>query len=142
MIGKTGTQIQGDVLKLLKGSPLDMYTNGGLYREGIRPRDSRMEDIVVVYTYGSGAQTQTGIVTILVFVPDIGPFADGVSVMDSARCEEIEVLAARTLEECFAANRSEYLFSLYETIASIHDEDTNESFVSIKLQYKRINPSL
>lgn len=142
MQGKTGTQIQSDVMALLKGSPLDVYTNGGIYREGMRPRGSREEDMVVVFTYGNGTQIQTGIVTILVFVPDIVPFADGVSVMDSARCEVLEGLAARTLEECFTANRSEYLFSLYETISSLHDEDVNQSFVSIKLQYRRINPTI
>lgn len=70
-MAKTGKQIQGDIRKLLMDSTLYTQISGEVYRNGYRPRDSRKEDAVVIFTAGLPEQIQTGVVTINIFVPDI-----------------------------------------------------------------------
>ena len=70
-MAKTGKQIQGDIRKLLMDSTLYTKISGEVYRNGYRPRDSRREDAVVIFTAGMPEQIQTGVVTINIFVPDI-----------------------------------------------------------------------
>ena len=92
-MAKTSKQVQGDVYKLLRDSTLYTMISGEVYRSGMRPRDSRLEDAVVIFTAGLPTQIQTGIVTVNIFVPDIDPYDNGVLVEDSERTEEVERLA-------------------------------------------------
>lgn len=134
---RTSQQVVGDVIALLKGSELDMYTNGQIYREGTRPRGSRMEDMEVIFTTGLSGQIQSGVVTILVFVPDITPFSDGVYVVDGARCERLEGYAQRWVDSLRGGKGTDYKWRLQRTIQTGHDEGIHQGFVSIKLQYDR-----
>lgn len=51
-MAKTGKQVQGDIYQLLKDSTLYTMISGDVYRNGYRPRDSRLEDAVVIFTAG------------------------------------------------------------------------------------------
>ena len=93
-MAKTGKQVQGDVYQLLKDSTLYTMISGDVYRNGYRPRDSRLEDAVVIFTAGLPNQIQTGVVTVNIFVPDIDPYDNGVFVEDGQRTEALERLAA------------------------------------------------
>ena len=131
---KTGTQIQSDIIDLLKGSPLLAALSGGMYRGGMRPRGSKKEDLMVIFTTALGGQLQQGDVTLNIYVPDIPVGKDGVLYQNSARCEEIERLA---LEEIETWNvRSAYRFTLRATISSDHDDDINQSFVVVRLGFR------
>lgn len=67
-MAKTGKQVQGDIYRLFKGSTLYTMISGDVYRNGYRPRDSRLEDAVVTFTAGLPDQIQTGVVTVNIFV--------------------------------------------------------------------------
>ena len=92
-MAKTGKQVQGDVYRLLKDSTLYAMISGDVYRNGMRPRDSRLEDAVVTFTTGFPDQIQTGVVTVNIFVPDVDPYENGVLVEDGERTEQLECLA-------------------------------------------------
>lgn len=134
-MAKTGKQVQGDIYRLLKGSSLSETISGAVYRNGYRPRDSRLEDAVVTFTGGFATQIQTGIVTVNIYVPDIDPFNDGVLVEDGERTEAIEKAAADWVES-LTASRSCYKFRLQQTIFTQEEADINQHFVVVKLAYE------
>lgn len=136
---KTAKQVQTDVIALLEGSVLAEGVNGRIYRatpeSSSRPRDSRKEDIEVIFTTGLPGQVQTGVVTIRVWVPDTDPYDNGVPVEDGARTAEIEALAQRWTES-LTAGRSGYLFRLRQTICTEAEPDIAQHFVAVRLSYK------
>lgn len=131
---KTSKQIQGDVYRMLKDSLLADEITGGVYRKGMRPRDSRLEDAVVAFTAGTPGEIQSGVVTINIYIPDIDPYDNGVYVEDGERAEELERLAADWVQD-LTADRSDYLFSLQNTITTEEDEEIRQHFVVVKLRY-------
>lgn len=135
MESKTGKQVQGDVYRLLKKSRLARELSGKVYRNGYRPRDSRMEDAVVIFTAGIPGDIQSGIVTINIYVPDIDPYKNGVWVEDGKRTEEIEALAQEWVDGLFVSI-SNYKFSLRQSIATEAEPQTGQHFVVVRLGYR------
>lgn len=134
-MAKTSKQVQGDVYRLLKDSTLYTLISGEVYRNGYRPRDSRKEDAVVIFTTGLPDEIQTGVVTVNIFVPDIDPYNNGVWVEDGARTEELEKLADAWVDS-LTAEVSNYKFKLQQTIYTEEDKDIRQHFVVVKLKYK------
>ena len=134
-MAKTAKQIQGDVYTLLRDSTLYTMISGEVYRNGLRPRDSRLEDAVVIFTTGLPDQIQTGIVTINIFVPDIDPYENGVMVEDTERTERLEALA-QAWADSLTCEVSNYKFKQQQTIYTEAEPQTNEHFVVVKLQYE------
>lgn len=132
---KTSRNIQGDVWQMLQGSDLQQSITGSVYREGMRPRDSRLEDAVVIFTSGSAAQIQEGVITVNIFVNDIDLWGNGQYVEDGSRCEEIEGLAQQWADT-LTADRSLYYFELADAISTNHDADLRQSFVVVRLRYR------
>lgn len=130
---KTAKEIEGDVYALLRESSLPDLISGDIYRDGMRPRDSRLEDAEVVWTTGLPGQIQNGVVTIKIYVPDIDPYGNGVLVENGKRTEEIEVFMQVWVENLTAG---EYLFSLQSTIATDASDERPEHFVSVALEYR------
>lgn len=131
---KTSRQIQGDIYRMLKDSILVENLSGKVYRGGTRPRDSRLEDAVVIFTTGTAEEIQSGVVTINIYVPDVDPYENGVLVEDIERTEEVERLAAEWVND-LTADKSDYKFELQQTIWTEEDTDINQHFVVIKLRY-------
>ena len=130
----TAHKVQDDIMALLRESELVDYVTGEVYREGYRPRDSRKEDIVVIFVTGTPEQVERGAVTLNIYVPDITPFNNGVYVEDGLRVSQIEHLAdlwVRSLK----ARRTNYLFNLLRTISTMREEATHEHFVVVQLEY-------
>ena len=134
-MAKTGKQVQGDIYRLFKGSTLYTMISGDVYRNGYRPRDSRLEDAVVTFTAGLPDQIQTGVVTVNIFVPDIDPYDNGVFVEDGRRTEELERLAQAWVDSLTAAV-SCYKFKLMQTIYTEEDAEINQHFIVVKLAYE------
>lgn len=134
-MAKTGKQIQGDIYQLFKDSTLYTMISGNVYRRGYRPRDSRLEDAVVIFTTGMPDQIQMGVVTVNIFVPDIDPYDNGVLVEDGERTEIIERLAADWVDS-LSADISCYRFKLMQTIYTEKEAEINQHFVVVKLAYK------
>ena len=134
-MAKTSRQIQGDIYNLLKGSALCSMISGDVYRSGYRPRDSRLEDAVVIFTTGLPDQIQTGVVTVNIYVPDIDPYQNGVLVEDGERTETIERLAQEWVDG-LTTDRSCYKFKLQQTIYTEEEPDIRHHFIVVKLKYE------
>lgn len=137
-MAKTGKQIQGDVLALLKSSSLPSLISGKVYRKGYRPRDSKLEDAIVIFTTGLPGQIETGVVTVNIYIPDIDPYQNGVLVEDGQRSETLEKAAAKWVDSLTAA-MSNYRFRLQQTIYTEEEPDINQHFVVVKLKYEYID---
>ncbi len=131
---KTGIKVEGDVFAKLRGSALAAALTGGVYRDGTRPRDSRLEDAVVIFTAGLTGEVQRGEVTINIFVPDIMPWDNGVAVPDGARLETLSELAAQWVESLNPT--SNYRFTLAATIHVTQLPERAEHFIVVKLGYQ------
>ena len=134
-MAKTSKQVQGDIYRLLKGSALCSMISGDVYRSGYRPRDSRLEDAVVIFTTGLPDQIQTGVVTVNIYVPDIDPYQNGVLVEDGERTETIERLAQEWVNG-LTTDRSCYKFRLQQTIYTEEEPDIHQHFIVVKLKYE------
>jgi hypothetical protein len=139
MMKKTGKQVQSDIIALLEGSVLANAINGKIYRStpdsSYRPRDSKSEDILVIFTTGLPDQIETGIVTLNIYIPDIENPDNGVLVEDGHRCEEFEI-AASIWVESLTADKSDYKFELQQTIYTESEPEINQHFVVVKLRYE------
>ena len=109
--------------------------SGDVYRSGYRPRDSRLEDAVVIFTTGLPDQIQTGVVTVNIYVPDIDPYQNGVLVEDGERTETIERLAQKWVDG-LTTDRSCYKFRLQQTIYTEEEPDIHQHFIVVKLKYE------
>lgn len=133
---KTASQIQGDIYQMLRSDiNLTASISGDIYREGYRPRDSKLEDVIVIITTGEVADIQRGVVTINIYVPDIDAFENGVYVQDGERTAELEAVAARWVES-LTADKSNYKFKLREPIFTEADTNINQHFVVVSLRYE------
>lgn len=130
----TAHKVQDDIMALLRESELVDYVTGEVYREGYRPRDSRKEDIVVIFVTGTPEQVERGAVTLNIYIPDITPYNNGVYVEDGLRVSQIEHLADLWVQS-LKARRTNYLFNLLRTISTMREEATHEHFVVVQLEY-------
>ena len=89
---KTETEIERDLFRLVKASPLYQEVRGKLYRRGMRPRNATTEDIVVTFISGEESQEQNGVINLNVYVPMITVGANTNKVQDLARVESLERL--------------------------------------------------
>lgn len=138
-MAKTAKQIQGDIIALLNGSDLVKQLSGSVYRgtpeSSYRPRDSKLEDLIVIFTEGTPEEIEYGTVTLNIYVPDIDPFNDGVLVEDGQRTEELEH-AADEWANSLTCDRSCYKFKLRQTIHTQYNPDLRQHFVVVKLGYE------
>lgn len=132
---KTGAQIQGAVFAMLRGSRLAREINGGIYRDGYRPRDSKKEDAIVIFTAGTADEVQEGVVTINIFVPDIDSDDDGTWIKNGRRTEQIEILAQEWFESLSTVD-SNYLFSLNQAITTDEIPEIHQHFVVVRLGFR------
>lgn len=133
---KTGKEIQSDIIALLKDSSLAAQVSGDVYRNGYRPRNSGLEDIVVTFVTGLVGEIQEGVVSVNVFVKDIEMNAgNGVLVENGARTAELERLAQDWVDS-LTAGVSGYKFTLSNSIHTSIDSIAGEHFVAIRLGYR------
>ena len=132
---KTSREIQGDIYKLLQGSSIPSAISGSIYRNGCRPRDSRLEDIIVTFTAGLPEQIQTGVVTINVFVPDIDPEGNGIHLEDIERTETLERLMSEWVES-LSTRGSGYKYHLMQTIHTQEEPEIQQHFIVVRLGYE------
>ena len=157
---KTAKEVQGDFLRMIRELPIttDQHTSnalpytlpfvlgagtladcisGSVYRQGLRPRDSRLEDITVGFVAGVPTQIQTGVVAICIYVPDIDPYDNGVMVENMERTAQLELVAQDWYDSIHTpALALGYNLTLQDTIATVEDEPIQQHFVSIMLKYK------
>ncbi|WP_290534644.1 hypothetical protein [Alistipes sp.] len=135
-MAKTSRQVQGDIYRLLRSSDMFPQLSGEVYRQGMRPRDSQLEDAVVIFTAGlADGDIETGVVTVNIFVPDIDPYGNGVFVEDGVRTEQVERMA-QDWADSLTCDKSCYKFRLQQTIYTEEEADIRQHFVVVKLAYE------
>lgn len=135
---KTAKQIQGDVRRLLLNSTIAQAISGGVYRAGLRPRDSRQEDAIITFTTGLPGQIHSGVVTVNIYVPDIDPDANGTWVENAARTAQLESLAAQWVNSLNGPD-SDYHFTLRQTIYTEPEPEIRQHFVVVRLGYSALD---
>lgn len=133
-MSKTSKEIQGDIFQLIKNSNLNSMITGSIYRAGYRPKDSNLEDVVIIFTTGLADQIETGVVTINIFVPDIDNYISGNKIENGQRCEQLEQAAENWVESISVSTN--YKFKLNQTIYTENEPEIKQHFVVIKLGYK------
>lgn len=131
----TSKRVQGDVYRLLRKSSLAGLISGKVYRKGMRPRDSKKEDAVVIFTTGLTDQIQTGVVTVNIYVPDRDGDEAGTLEEDGERTEELEAAAAAWVKTLNKQGTC-YQFKLRQAIYTEAEPETHQHFVVVKLGYK------
>lgn len=136
-MNRTGTQVLTDVYGWLRGSALADMVSGGVYYAETRPRDSKLEDIVVGYLAGVPADLQQIVVNINIFVPDIDPWDNGVLTPDIARIAAIETAAAEWANSLTVGTTDgKYQVSLYDNIHSGEAAGIGQHYVNIQLRLR------
>lgn len=129
---KSGGEIERDLYDLIK-SEVETMLSGKLYRKGLRPKDSVLEDAVLSFMTGITEQVQTGLLNLNVYVKNIT--LGDVPVCNVPRCTEIEAALSSIV---FEAVSSEYELSLGSTIQTFEEPLINQHFVNCKIKFKRI----
>lgn len=136
---KTGFQVETDFFRAVKNTELYRKIKGDVYRDGLRPRDSKKDDIVIRLTALSVGQLQEGVLTILVFVPDIEMSGVGNLKRDINRLSKFEDLGAKAVEEIRKELKDEYNEVKLQTGIQSYPDSNEEHFVSIRIQFQVLN---
>lgn len=132
---KTALEVLLDTKALLEGSRFLQSLNGGIYFEGTRPKDSSKEDLILIYTQGTSQQVERGTITIIAFTPDL-PLQGGHTAPNLRRLMDIEKEAAIWVQSLSKGKSGKYLYHLAQAISHYPQTETQQHFVSIKLDYK------
>lgn len=132
---KTETEIERDLFRLVKASPLYQEVRGNLYRRGMRPRNATTEDIVVTFISGEESQEQNGVINLNVYVPMITVGANTNKVQDLARVESLERLVLDFVENI---ESTEYLYSLRSAPVTLDDPQMiDQTTINTRVYYRR-----
>ena len=132
---KTETEIERDLFRLVKASPLYQEVRGSLYRRGMRPRNATTEDIVVTFISGEESQEQNGVINLNVYVPMITVGANTNKVQDLARVESLERLVLDFVE---SIESTEYLYSLRSAPVTLDDPQMiDQTTINTRVYYRR-----
>ncbi len=132
---KTETEIERDLFRLVKASPLYQEVRGNLYRRGMRPRNATTEDIVVTFISGEESQEQNGVINLNVYVPMITVGANTNKVQDLARVESLERLVLDFVE---SIESTEYLYSLRSAPVTLDDPQMiDQTTINTRVYYRR-----
>lgn len=134
----TGLEVQRDIYNLINGSLLASTVNGKVYYDGTRPRDSKKEDIIIVYTTGFTDQIQEGTVTVNIYVPDIQYTTNGILSPNIGRLLTIQ-RAAQDWVNTLKVGGSNYKFKLRLSITTGDEPDIDQHFVHVRLGYELFN---
>lgn len=133
---KTEKTIEKDLYRLIKASNLAGMVSGKVYRKGMRPEDSREEDIVVKFISGLEGQIQSGILVINIYVPDITQKGSSRLVENLSRVEELEQAVEDFIENCAS---TEYLYELDQSPVSLEVEGIEQHAIYARIHYQRLN---
>lgn len=131
---KTGLAIEEYIHGLLKGG---VVVSGGVYRNGTRPFDSDVEDVVVSFLTGRDSLdgfSQSGVVNVNAYVP-MRNFGGPLLVKDVKRCEELEEAISQLVD---AHRTGDFLLVLDGTPTTFSEEGFSVVNVRVKYKYNKL----
>lgn len=134
-MNRTGQQIENDIFAMFRAGTLPKIIGGKVYKNGMRPKDSKAEDAVVCFVTCLPGQVQDGTAVVNIYVPDVKVYNDGILRKNTTRCAELEQ-AADEWANALSAAKSDYLFELAQTIHTEEEPDIHQHFVTVRLKFK------
>lgn len=131
---KTAGQIEQDMFDMIKSSSICALISGGVYKEGMRPHDSKVEDIVVTFLTGIDGQIQSGVVVVNCYVPDMSN-GGTLKVKNIPRCTEIESELSLMAQSITIFN--EYKIKQDKIIQTFSETEIQQHFVNLRLKFER-----
>ena len=119
-----------------------MPIGGRVYYRGLRPistnNTSYAEDAIVAFLTGTNGDIQNGTCLVNVYVPDLQGGKSGVYYKDKKRC----IAIAEKLElfpDYATKHDGDIYFKQSDMIATLAEEEINQHFVSLKMEFKVLN---
>lgn len=131
---KSDILIKDDVYTFIKKSPLASAVTGKVCKQGIRPKGSDKEDVVISVIANQNGQIQEAVVNVNIYVKD-DIKADGQNQEATIRLRELCEIASDTLE---VGRGEDFRFTL-ESQHVIEVEATKEHVINNRLNYKQVN---
>lgn len=94
---KSDIDIKDEIFQMLKGTELESEVSGELCKTR-RPKNSKLEDIVIAVVANEGVERQEAVVNVNVYVED--NIIDGQPEEDTIRCREISNICKSVIKEC------------------------------------------
>lgn len=131
---KSDIIIKDDLYRFIKGSPLASAVTGKICKQGVRPKGSDKEDIVISVIANMNGQIQEAVVNVNIYVAD-DLKSDGQNQEATTRLRELCRIASEILE---TGSGNDYRFTL-ESQRVLAVEDTREHVINNRINYKQIN---
>lgn len=139
MNGEKLEKVLYDIAKAFNTDYLNV--GGGVYYRGLRPFhdniSSYQEDIVIAFLTGTSGDIQKGTCLLNVYIPNVQANS-GIFYQDKQRCAAI----AEALESFpkFANDNADGIyFKQSDMIYTFAEENINQHFVSLKMEFKVLN---
>lgn len=132
---KTWSDIEQDFYNAIKQTELAHTVNGGVYKFGIRPKNSKKEDVIIKVSALGAKQLQEGTVTVMVYLQPLAKHSDGWIVPNKQRIAEIERLVDQLPEELMPLLTEYNGLKLFDGVGNYTEPDTEEFFVSVKIKF-------
>lgn len=131
---KSDILIKDDVCAFIKKSPLAAAVTGKVCKQGVRPKGSDKEDIVIAVIANLNGQIQEAAVNVNIYVAD-DIKRDGQSQEATIRLRQLCKIASDTLE---VGRGEDFRFAL-ESQHVIEVPGTKEHVINNRLNYKQVN---
>lgn len=131
---KSDILIKDDIRKIVKASPLASAVTGSLCKQGVRPKGSDKEDIVISVIANENGQIQSAVVNVNIYVNDIIK-KDGQNIEDSLRLRYLCGIASEVLE---VGSGEDFRFTL-KSQRVLEVAEANVHVINNKLEYKQVN---
>jgi hypothetical protein len=132
---KTTQDIEDDFYKALSQTELIKSVAGKLYKKGMRPVDSKKEDVTLIVTTLDSAQYQTGVVTLLIYVNGTDLYQSQ-TVPDKKRIKTLSRAAVDVLDELKPIMKDYDGLSFFQAVTNDYDVETEQYFISAKIMFR------
>lgn len=131
---KSDILIKDDVYAFIKKTPLAAAVTGKICKQGVRPKGSDKEDVVIAVVTNMNGQIQEAVVNVNIYVKD-DIKSDGQNQEATIRLRQLCEIASDTLE---VGRGEDFRFTL-ESQHVIEVPGTKEHVINSKLNYKQVN---
>ncbi len=131
---KSDILIKDDVFTFVKQTPLASAVTGKVCKQGVRPKGSDKEDVVIAVVANMNGQIQEAVVNVNIYVKD-DIKSDGQNQEATIRLRELCQIASEALE---VGRGDDFRFTL-ESQRVIEVEATKEHVINNRLNYKQVN---
>jgi hypothetical protein len=131
---KSDILIKDDIYGVLKDSALASAVTGKVCKQGVRPKGSKLEDVVISVVANMNGQIQDAIVNVNIYVAD-DQKKDGSFQESTIRLRELCSLAYKTLDKRYGDGYRFYI----ESQRVLEVADTHEHVINNRIIYKYLN---